>query len=317
MSWAFRPSTKEGDVPFDLPGIEKSCFTHYRIYGELGGDKTPLVFLHGGPGGGAKGLATFAELWYSYGIPLVTYDMIGCGESTLLPETLGDESLWQVSLFVAELNNVLDHLHLRNGFHLAGVSFGTYVACAFASRQPPGLKRLVLASGIPSKDLSVQSFQEIKDQLPSEHTLAIDEAGRTGDFKSAAYQDAWLFVIKNYMFRQDGEISAEKLDWIKRWDEQDIVKLTMSGPSPFFSLGSMAGFTNVPILHRIKAPTLIYNGDFETSSRDCAQEVFFKHIPRVRWVKFSNSGHVVHMQNKDMYDKVMKLIGGFLTPTLF
>ena len=226
MSGAYKTSTKEGDIPFKIPEIEKSCFTHYRIYGDLSTNK-PLVFIHGGPGGGGKGLSTFAELWSRYKIPLITYDMIGCGESTLLPETAGNESFWQVSLFVAELNNLLDHLQLRQGFHLAGVSFGGYVACAFAATQPQGLERLVLASAIPSKALSVQSFQEVKDGMPSEHQQAVDEAGQTGDFKSAAYKEAWDFLIKNYLFRQDGPIPPEKLEWVRKWNDEDIVKNTM------------------------------------------------------------------------------------------
>ena len=77
----------------------------------------------------------------------------------------------------------------------------------------------------------------------------------------------------------------------------------------------MAGFSNVPTLHQIKAPTLIYNGDYETSSRDCAQQVFFDNIPRVRWVKFPNAGHVVHMTSPEHFDKVMTLVGEFLTPS--
>ncbi|KAI0109344.1 proline-specific peptidase [Hypoxylon sp. NC0597] len=104
----------------------------------------PVVVLRGSPGVGHEYLLSFADLWPKYGIPVVFYDQIGCGASTHLPQTVGDTSFWQESLFIAELDNVLDHLKLRDGpgFHLLGQSWDGPLGAAFAGDRPRGLQRL-------------------------------------------------------------------------------------------------------------------------------------------------------------------------------
>lgn len=79
----------------------------------------------------------------------------------------------------------------------------------------------------------------------------------------------------------------------------------------------MAGWTIIPQLHQITAPTLIYNGEFDTSSRDCAQKPFFELIPRVRWVKLAGAGHSAVLQSPELKEKVITLIGDFLNPPSF
>lgn len=130
--------SKDGSVPFEAPGISKPCSTYYKIIGDLSSDNAPIVMLHGGPGGGHEYLLTFAELWTHYSIPVVLYDQLGCGASTHLPETAGDGSFWNEALFIAELNNLLDHLRIRDGpgFHLYGHSWGGMLGAAFASTRP-------------------------------------------------------------------------------------------------------------------------------------------------------------------------------------
>jgi len=39
-----------GTIPFKVPGIEKECWTWYRIFGDLDAGVRPLICLHGGPG---------------------------------------------------------------------------------------------------------------------------------------------------------------------------------------------------------------------------------------------------------------------------
>jgi hypothetical protein len=45
-------SSVTGTVPFKVPGVDKECFTWYKIFGDLNSGKRPLIALHGGPGVG-------------------------------------------------------------------------------------------------------------------------------------------------------------------------------------------------------------------------------------------------------------------------
>lgn len=171
--------TKDGKLAFPIPGHpEISSETYYKIIGNLSSDIPPLVVLHGGPGVGHEYLLTFADLWSKYGIPVVFYDQVGCASSTHLPQMDGNKDFWQESLFTAELENLLSYLGLSkangSGYYLLGHSFGGRIAAAFASSQPLGLKRLVLASALASTELSRRGNALQRRDLPAEvrQTLA-------------------------------------------------------------------------------------------------------------------------------------------------
>lgn len=150
----------EGEVEFVVPAAGKVCKTFYRICGDLSSGKTPLVTLHGGPGGTHAYLIPLEELYKAHNIPIVFYDQIGCGKSTLLPEKVGDGSFWTVELFIDELNNLLGHLGIQK-YDLWGHSWGGMLAASFAVLQPKGLRKLVLASS-PAK---MQDWQEAANKL--------------------------------------------------------------------------------------------------------------------------------------------------------
>lgn len=133
--------SSEGRIPFRIPGKDDiPCFTFYKEFGEIySSSSLPVVILHGGPGAGHEYLLSFADLWPRYGIPVIFYDQIGCASSTHHPQLAGNKSFWQVSLFIAELNNLIDHLELRNGFHLLlSVQLGWYVWPRLRDQSTPG-----------------------------------------------------------------------------------------------------------------------------------------------------------------------------------
>lgn len=132
----------EGTVPFQVPGKDITAFTYYKIFGDLFSGTAPLIILHGGPGVGHEYLLSFADLWHLYKIPVVFYDQIGCAASTHLQDLVGDKEFWQEPLFTAELENLIDHLQLRDGsgFHILGQSWGGMFGGAFAASRPKGLR---------------------------------------------------------------------------------------------------------------------------------------------------------------------------------
>jgi L-proline amide hydrolase len=193
-------------IPFEVPGQSNiKASTYYKVFGDLSTGVPPVVVLHGGPGGGHDYLLSFAELWPQYGLPVILYDQIGCGSSTHLPHTAGDKAFWQEALFVAELNNLLDHLNLRDGpgFHILGQSWGGMLGAAFASTRPRGLRRLVLASALASKQLSIDSLKLRREELPPDTQMVLQECEQKGDYNSPAYQEAWGVFQKMFLCRTE------------------------------------------------------------------------------------------------------------------
>ncbi|KAF2149030.1 proline-specific peptidase [Myriangium duriaei CBS 260.36] len=302
--------TREGTIPFPISAVDKPCFTYFKVFGDLS-KGTPVVCLHGGPGAGHEYMLPFAELWPKYNIPVILYDQIGCASSTHLQEKAGDKAFWQEDLFVRELDNLLDHLQLRGGFHLLGHSWGGMLGPAFASRRPQGLQRLILASGNASKELSMLGASVRRDELPPQHLEAILEAERTRNLDTAAYKEAMNIFNQRYLCRTMPP-PAELLLGVKNMAEDKTVFGTMNGLSPMFQNGSMLHWTSIPRLPQINVPTLVYNGEYDASI-DASQEPFFEKISLVRWIRFIDAGHMCHLEARGIGEKVLKAVGDFLT----
>ncbi|KAI5863697.1 proline-specific peptidase [Durotheca rogersii] len=305
---------REGKAPFRIPSIDEPCFTYYKIIGDLSSGTPPVIVAHGGPGVGHEYLLTFADLWQQYGLPVVFYDQIGCASSSHLPQKAGDRSFWQEQLFQDELDNLLDHLELRRdpGFHLLGQSWGGMLGSAFAARQPRGLRRLVLASALASAELGGRGTRLLRDQMPPDMRQALDEAEQKGEYDSPAYKRALDFYYRKHVCRADPFPPAELVPALKHLGEDTTVYRTMYGPSPLTRDGSLTKWSVIPRLPEITAPTLVYNGEYDTS-HDITQVPFFELIPRVRWITFPGGGHMCHLEGGGLRERVLKVVGEFLT----
>ena len=78
------------------------------------------------------------------------YDQLGCGRSTHLPEKRGDTDFWTMELFLAELDNLLSHLGIKDNYSLLGQSWGGMVAAEHAILHPKGLNKLIIANASAS-----------------------------------------------------------------------------------------------------------------------------------------------------------------------
>ncbi|GAM88118.1 hypothetical protein ANO11243_061490 [Dothideomycetidae sp. 11243] len=306
--------TNEGHVAWEIPGVGKTCETWYKIYGDISsGGSPPLVVVHGGPGIAHGYLSAFATLWSQHNIPVIFYDQIGCGQSTRFPNTAGNEALWRQDTFVTELEGIVDHLHLHDGqgFYLLGHSFGGGVAAQYATTQPRGLLRLVLANASPSTRLSAEGNLLNVKTLPENQHQAITRAMETNDFEDQEYKAAFGAWLMKFTFGGD-PVPAAMLPALMELEADASAQKTMGGSSPFTPGGTMRDVHCIPQLSRILVPTLIYNGDCD-SSHAITQKAFFDNIPRVRQVVFAGASHMPHLQDAGRSEKVLKLVGEFLT----
>jgi L-proline amide hydrolase len=288
----------EGRVPFR--GFE----TWYRVTGDLGSGRTPLVVLHGGPGATHDYLLANARL-AERGRPVVHYDQLGSGNSTHLPHRGRD--FWTVELFLEELDNLLGALGIAGRYHLLGQSWGGMLAAEHAVRRPDGLRSLVIANSPASIELWLAAANRLRRALPPEVQEVLDRHEAAGTTDTAEYQRAMLVFYDQHVCRVVPN-PPEVARTFARIDEDPTVYLTMNGPSEFHVIGTIRDWTIVDRLHRIAVPTLVVSGRYDEATPETVQP-FAERIPTVRWELFEASSHMPHVEEPERY---LEVVGAFL-----
>ncbi|KAK6443937.1 L-proline amide hydrolase [Trichoderma asperellum] len=317
-----QPSVSSGEVDFYISSIEKPCKTFYIIYGDPKA-RRPLVCAHGGPGAGHAYLKSFASLTADYGIPVILYDQIGCGNSTLLPETIGDISFWTVDLFMAELDNLLKALNVEDDYDFLGQSWGTILGNEYIiSRQPKGMKHYIISNGVASGKLFGEATRKLISELPQESRDMILKHESSKTYDDPEFQEASMVFYKRHVCRLD-EWPEDLMQSLNLLDlhNNPTVYLTMfvvnfyktvnhsltwrrNGPSEFTMVGPLKDYTAIGRLHMVNVPTLIMNGEFDETT-DSVNMPFFIEIPKVRWVTIANASHMPWLEDPNRYFSVL------------
>ena len=111
----------------------------HKIYYECSGNKNgqPVLFLHGGPGTGSS--PDTRRLFDPDRSKLIQYDQRGCGNSTPHGSLIDNTT----DHLVEDMIKLLDHLK-SDKVHLAGGSWGSSLALAFAMKHPARVKSLLI-----------------------------------------------------------------------------------------------------------------------------------------------------------------------------
>jgi L-proline amide hydrolase len=278
--------------------------TWYRVTGEIDGGAIPLVTLHGGPGATHDYILAIAGI-AGRGRPVIHYDQLGNGRSTHLPDEGPD--FWTVSLFLAELDRLLDHLGISDSYHLLGQSWGGMLAAEHAVRRPAGLRSLVLADSPASMRLWVQEANRLREDLPPDvqaTLLAHEQAGTTDD---PAYAEASQVFYDRHVCRvvpNPPEVTAS----FAAIAADPTVYHTMNGPSEFHTIGTLVDWDITDRLHNVAVPTLVVSGKYDEAT-PATVKAFLDHIPGARWELFEHSSHMPHVEETDRY---LQVVGDFL-----
>ncbi|KAJ7140385.1 proline-specific peptidase [Mycena filopes] len=293
-----QPTVTEGEIPFVVPSAGKPCKTWYKIFGEL----------HGGPGVNHAYLSILSDLTEAHAIPLVLYDQIGSGNSTHLPEKLGDGVFWTEQLFLEELENLLSALGIRDDYDLFGHSWGGMFGSRHAATRPHGLKHLVLASTPASMDLWMEAQNVLRTKLPRKIQDVLDQHEKQGTTDSKEYGEAVGAFYARHLCRLN-PVPTAIMEGFECIQKDPTSSVTMTGTSVWKATGTLAKWSMIQEAHKINVPTLVVNGRYD-QAQDLVLAPFVRQIPRVKWVKFEESSHMIHFEEREKY---MDVLGEFLT----
>jgi L-proline amide hydrolase len=291
-------ASKEGRAAF--AGYE----TWYRISGDLDAGKAPIVILHGGPGA-AHNYVDAYKLLARDGRAVIHYDQLGCGNSTLLPQKGAD--FWTPGLFIDELENLVDHLGIRGGFHVLGQSWGGMLGAEYGVTRPKGLKSLTIANSPASMKLWVEEANRLRADLPKDvqETLARHEqAGTTDD---PAYQAATMRFYERHVCRVV-PFPPEVTETFAQIVRNPTVYNVMNGPNEFHVIGTLKNWSIVDRLAAVEVPTLIISGRYDEATPATVQP-FKDGIKGSHWEIFEHSSHMPHVEEQEA---CMRVVGDFL-----
>ncbi len=277
--------------------------TWYRITGELGKGRTPVVILHGGPGCTHDYVDSFKGL-AADGRAVIHYDQVGNGRSTHLRDKGAD--FWTPRLFLDELDNLLRHLGIASAYHIVGQSWGGMLAAEHAVMQPKGLKGLVIADSPASMALWLQEANRLREELPPEVQATLLKHERAGTTSSAEYAQAMRVFYDRHVCRVPWPPEVART--FAAIEEDPTVYHTMNGPSEFHVVGNLKEWSIIDRLDRIQAPTLLISGKYDEATKATVQP-YADRIRDVRWVIFEHSSHMPHVEETA---RCLEVVGAFL-----
>ncbi|MEM8620452.1 MAG: proline iminopeptidase-family hydrolase [Actinomycetota bacterium] len=267
-----------------VPGGE---VTAWRIDPDAPADRTPMLFVHGGPGGNCDGFAVFEQLADER--PVVMWDQLGSRRSTW--SGTADE-LWTRDRFCAEVDAVRA-AHDLDEVVLYGHSWGGWLSIDYLSRQPDGVAGAVLSS----TSASYSSFQASIDRriaelaAPMRDAVARQRAG--GSLDDPDYHGAALEFYRRFVVRHvPGDAVAEQV--LERQRSSEVFR-HMQGADELHADGALASWSRVADLPTIDTPALVTVGRFDHLDEHCAAEIA-DGLANAELVLFEASSHCSHLE---------------------
>lgn len=288
-------------APAPTPGVAPEGFVEvpggkvfYKTMG--GGDKTPLLLLHGGPGGRSCAFSVLADLATDRRV--IRYDQLGSGQS----DRPTDLSLWQTARFVDELDALRTALGLRE-VHILGHSWGGTLATEYLlTKGQQGVKSVILSSPLISTPRWLADARRLRSTLPAEvqSTLNQCEAVETADDPSCQ--------AANDVFEEHFVRGAKSLPAVPECDGitgGDPVYRHMWGAAEFTATGLLRDYDRTDRLGELQLPVLFLAGRHDEAAPDTVAD-FQRRVPGAKMQILENSAHSTYRTETAEYVRIVR-----------
>lgn len=254
----------------------------YGIIGE--GAKTPILQLHGGPGG----YSNFKLSELAKERPVTIFDQLGNGRS----DHHHDTSLMKVPKLVEQVHAVKKALNL-NEFYLSGHSWGTALALEYYNKYPEGIQALLFNSPYFSTELWTIDADSLIAGLPDSVQQIIRTAEADSSFNTEAYQMANTLFAKKHHTRTSR--TPHPYDTIV-FESDPFIYYYMWGPSEFTSTGTLRNYDIHHSLKDIRVPALFTTGEYDEARPQTIKKLS-QLVPQAEFVVIEGAGHATTSDN--------------------
>lgn len=275
--------------------------TYVRIVGSQY-KKTPILFLHGGPGSTHNSFEVLDSFSDYDQRPIIMYDQYGCGLSSLGLEN--DPSLYNKETWVEELIEVRKQLKLDK-VHIMGHSWGGMLAIIYmCDYNPTGVLSLTLSSTLASASLWDKETHRLLKYLNAEDQKAIKDAETKNDYSSFEFERANNNYIK--MFVRNLDEMKEIPECLLRVKKSSPSYVTAWGPSEFKPLGNLKDYEYLEELKKINVPVMFLSGSDDESTPIQNKAMYDMIKSEKEWHIIYNARHSTYIEQNQVYEDYLK-----------
>lgn len=286
-----RADLQPGEGFADVPGGK----VWYRVYGS--GDRTPLLMLHGGPGGRSCAFSEIADD-FAADRPVIIYDQLGSGRS----ERPNDTSLWRTERFVDELAALRQQLGLTR-IHLLGHSWGGTLATEYLlTKNPSGVESVILSSPLISTPRWVADANRLRDTLPEPVQAELDRCEAAGTLDQPSCQAAVDVFYERFV---RGAKALPPLADCEGVTSNDVIYQQMWGGTEFSATGSLREYDRSSLLAELRLPVLFIAGRNDEAAPETLSD-FQRRIPGARLSVLEHSAHASYRTETAEYVRIVR-----------
>lgn len=260
------------------------------------GERTPLLLLHGGPGGRSCGFSVLRELANDRRV--IRYDQLGSGQS----DRPTDLNLWRTARFVDELDALRNALGLRE-VHILGHSWGGTLAAEYLlTKGQQGVTSVILSSPLISTPRWLADARRLRSTLPEPVQSALNqcEAVETADDPSCQ--------AANDVFEEHFVRGAKTLPAVPECEGitgGDQVYRHMWGAAEFTATGVLRDYDRTDRLGELTLPVLFLAGRHDEAAPETVAD-FQRRVPGAKMRVLENSAHSTYRTETAEYVKIVR-----------
>jgi proline iminopeptidase len=264
---------------------------------KIGDGKINVLLLHGGPGQTHEYFEIFSKFLPSAGITIYYYDQFGSYYSqTPTQQQLNDTSLWKMSRYVDEVEQVRKGLHLNNLF-VYGHSYGALLALAYTYKYSKHVQGLIFSDMNPDqqsfgKDIVLASTKtdSILSFTPSYKEL-LQRKKNMQPYDTSLYEKAFEETFtRNFVIRLDS--LSDDLVRTKKHKNQQVAERI--GPSTF-------SLDYALMIKKITVPVFVMSGKYDFIIRPEETEALSKSFKNSKYYIVPNGGHICFVDDAENY----------------
>lgn len=264
--------------------------TWYGVAGDLGGDATPLIVIHGGPGMSHDYLYPLTDLAAERAVAF--YDQLDAGKS----DRPNNPANWRVGRFLSEIDAIRSELCLHR-VSVFGNSWGGTLAAAYGATRPDGLEKLILSSPLIHTGTWIRDNSTYRQALPKDVRTVMETCEASGNTTSQAYLDAVNIFYRRHLCRTN-PWPDYVVDTFETLNE--TCYSGMWGPNEFTCNGVLREYDGTGGLGSIEVPTLVTCGEHDEATPTSCRK-FAALIPNARLRVFDGASHLTFVEQRDEY----------------